>query len=106
MESLYRQVSLLRIERKPPRIFAWPKSLLSHLADHSASQLLNKAFQNMTKLADRYVNMRANMTYISPDALQNDGLNQRLIACGRRSDQWQQTGNLLMTVRAIKCGGS
>ena len=52
-------------------------------SDHSASQLLNKAFQNMTKLADRYVNMRANMTYISPDALQNDGLNQRLIACGR-----------------------
>jgi hypothetical protein len=52
-------------------------------SDHSASQLLNKAFQNMTKLADRYVDMRANMTYISPDALQNDGLNQRLIACGR-----------------------
>lgn len=52
-------------------------------SDRSASQLLNKAFQNMTKLADRYVNMRANMTYISPDALQNDGLNQRLIACGR-----------------------
>ena len=52
-------------------------------SDHSASQLLNKAFQNMTKLADRYVNMRANMTYISPDALQNDGLNQHLIACGR-----------------------
>ncbi len=52
-------------------------------SDHSASQLLNKAFQNMTKLADRYVDMRANMTYISSDALQNDGLNQRLIACGR-----------------------
>lgn len=52
-------------------------------SDHSASQLLNKAFQNMTKLADRYVNMRVNLTYISPDSLQNDGLNQRLIACGR-----------------------
>jgi hypothetical protein len=52
-------------------------------SDHSASQLLNKAFQNMTKLPDKYVNMRVNMTYISPDALQNDGLNQRLIACGR-----------------------
>jgi len=52
-------------------------------SDHSASQLLNNAFQNMTKLADKYVKMRADMTYISPDALQNDGLNQRLIACGR-----------------------
>jgi hypothetical protein len=52
-------------------------------SDHSAAQLLSKAFQNMTKLADKYVKMRADMTYISPDALQNDGLNQRLIACGR-----------------------
>jgi len=52
-------------------------------SDRSASQLLNNAFQNMTKLADKYVKMRADMTYISPDALQNDGLNQRLIACGR-----------------------
>jgi hypothetical protein len=51
--------------------------------DHSVSQLLNNEFQNMTKLADKYVKMRADMTYISPDALQNDGLNQRLIACGR-----------------------
>ena len=82
MESPYRQVYLLRIERKPLRIFAWPTAAVTP-SDHSASQLLNKAFQNMTKLADKYVNMRANMTYISPDALQNDGLNQRLIACGR-----------------------
>jgi hypothetical protein len=52
-------------------------------SDHSASQLLSKAFQNMTKLADKYVKMRADMIYISPDALQNDDLNQRLIACGR-----------------------
>jgi hypothetical protein len=52
-------------------------------SDRSAFQLLSKAFQNMMKLADKYVKMRADMTYISPDALQNDGLNQRLIACGR-----------------------
>lgn len=52
-------------------------------SDRSASQLLNNAFQNMAKLADKYVKMRADMTYISPDALQNDSLNQRLIACGR-----------------------
>jgi hypothetical protein len=52
-------------------------------SDHSAFQLLSKAFQNMSKLADKYVKMRSDMTYISPDALQNDGLNQRLIACGR-----------------------
>ena len=52
-------------------------------SDRSAYQLLNNEFQNMAKLSDRYVDLRANMTYISPDSLQNDGLNQRFIACGR-----------------------
>jgi hypothetical protein len=52
-------------------------------SDRSAYQLLNNEFQNMTKLSDRYVERRANMTYISPDSLQNDGLNQRFISCGR-----------------------
>lgn len=52
-------------------------------SDRSAYQLLNNLFQNMGKLADKYVAARANMTYISPDALQNDSLNQRLMTCGR-----------------------
>ena len=52
-------------------------------SDRNAYQLLNNVFQNMGKLSDRYVNMRANMTYISPDALQSDDLDQRLRACGR-----------------------
>jgi hypothetical protein len=51
-------------------------------SDRSAYQLLNNVFQNMGKLADKYAAMRANMTYISPDALQNDSSNQRLVACG------------------------
>jgi hypothetical protein len=51
-------------------------------SDRSAYQLLSHEFQNMAKLSDKYVNLRANMTYISPDALQNDSLNQRIIACG------------------------
>jgi hypothetical protein len=52
-------------------------------SDRSAYQLLSNLFQNMGKLADKYVAARANMTYISPDALQNDSLNQRLMICGR-----------------------
>jgi hypothetical protein len=51
-------------------------------SDRSAFQLLNNVFQNMAKLADKYVAARANMDFISPDALQNDSLNQRLVACG------------------------
>jgi hypothetical protein len=51
-------------------------------ADHSAYRLLNNEFQNMAKLSDKYVQMRANLTYVAADALRNDDLNQRLIACG------------------------
>src|ERR1700751_2743833 len=52
-------------------------------SDRSAYQLLNNEYQNMTKLSDKYVNMRGSLTYIAPDALQNDDLNKRIIACGR-----------------------
>ena len=51
-------------------------------ADHNAYELLNKVYLNMGKLSDKYVNMRASLTYIAPDALQNDELNQRIIRCG------------------------
>lgn len=51
-------------------------------ADRNAYQLLNNVYLNMAKLSDKYVNMRASLTYIAPDALQNDELNQRIISCG------------------------
>ena len=51
-------------------------------SDHSAYQLLSNEFQNMAKLSDKYLNLRANLTYIAPDALQNDDLNKRILACG------------------------
>ena len=52
-------------------------------SDRKAYELLNLEFQNMTKLSDKYVNMRANLTYIAPDALQQDSLNQKILTCGR-----------------------
>ena len=51
-------------------------------SDRSAYQLLSNEFQNMAKLTDKYVAARTNMKYTSPDALQNDDLNQRIVACG------------------------
>ena len=51
-------------------------------SDRKAFQLLTNEFQIMTKLADKYIAKRANLSYISPDALQNDDLNQRIVACG------------------------
>lgn len=50
-------------------------------ADRNAYQLLNNVHLNLGKLSDKYVNMRASLTYIAPDALQNDELNQRIISC-------------------------
>lgn len=51
-------------------------------ADRSAYQLLSNEMQNMSQLADKYLALRANLTYIAPDALQNDDLNARIVACG------------------------
>ena len=51
-------------------------------ADRNAYQLLNNLFLNMSKLSDKYIKMRASLTYIAPDALQNDELNKRVMNCG------------------------
>jgi hypothetical protein len=51
-------------------------------SDRRAFQLLTNEFQNMAKLADKYIAARANLTYISPNALQDDDLNQRIVTCG------------------------
>jgi hypothetical protein len=64
-------------------------------SDRSAYQLLTNVFQNMGKLSDRYVAMRANMTFISPDALQNDGLNQRIMTCGRSLSAMAASGQFM-----------
>jgi hypothetical protein len=68
-------------------------------SDRSACQLLSNEFQNMAKLSDKYGAARANMNYISPDALQNDDLNQRIVNCGHSlgsmaaSGQFQDDGS-------------
>ena len=51
-------------------------------SDRDAFQLLNNEFQNMAKLSDKYVKLRANLTYVSPEALKEDDLNRRIITCG------------------------
>jgi len=51
-------------------------------SDRSAYQLLSNEFDNMAKLSDKYLKLRADLSYIAPNALENDALNQRIIACG------------------------
>ncbi len=51
-------------------------------SDRKAFQLLTNEFQNMAKLSDRYIAKRDNLSYISPNSLQDDRLNQSIVACG------------------------
>jgi hypothetical protein len=51
-------------------------------SDRSAYQLLDNEFQNMSTLTEKYLKMRASLSYISPDSLEKDDLNQHLITCG------------------------
>lgn len=50
--------------------------------DKQAFQLLTNAFNNMSKLSDKYLQMTVNMNYIAPDAISNDPLDAKLVACG------------------------
>jgi hypothetical protein len=52
-------------------------------SDQSAAQLISNAYQKMKQLSDKYLAKRANLDYVSPNALKNDDLNQSLIACGK-----------------------
>jgi hypothetical protein len=64
-------------------------------SDRKAFQLLTSEFQNMAKLADKYIMARNNMTYVSPDALQNDDLNQRIVACGHSLGSMAASGQFV-----------
>jgi hypothetical protein len=51
-------------------------------SDRSAFQLLTNAFNFMDSLSNQYVAARQSLDYISPDALANDPLDQKLVNCG------------------------
>jgi len=51
-------------------------------ADRSAMPLLTSEFQNMNKLTNKYLQMTKSMTYIDPDSLANDPIEQQLYTCG------------------------
>jgi hypothetical protein len=64
-------------------------------SDRRAFELLTNEFQNMAKLADKYITARTNMTYVSPDALQNDDLNQRIVGCGHSLGSMAASGQFV-----------
>lgn len=50
-------------------------------SDRNALQLLTNEFNNMKKLSDRFVEANRSRTYVSPNALENDQLDQRILNC-------------------------
>lgn len=68
-------------------------------SDKNALQLLTNVFSNMKTLSDRFVGMNNSRTYIPTDALDNDPLEQGILACGRSlaamaaSDQFFDDGS-------------
>jgi hypothetical protein len=50
-------------------------------ADKDALPFLTNQYNNMSKLSDKYLKMALSLTYIDPNSLDNDALNQKIIAC-------------------------
>ena len=50
-------------------------------ADRNGLRLLNNEFNNMKKLSDRFVEANRSRTYVPPDALDNDPLDQKILSC-------------------------
>jgi hypothetical protein len=49
--------------------------------DRKAVQLLTNEFNNMKKLSDRFVEANKSRSYVAPNALDNDPLDQRILNC-------------------------
>jgi hypothetical protein len=50
-------------------------------SDRNALQLLTNEFNNMKKLSDRFLDANRSRTYVSPNALDNDALDQKILNC-------------------------
>jgi len=51
-------------------------------ADRNLLPLIRSEFNNMQLLSDRYVAMHKSQTFVAPDSLDNDPLNQQVENCG------------------------
>ncbi|HEY6414466.1 MAG TPA: hypothetical protein VIX42_12320 [Edaphobacter sp.] len=52
-------------------------------SDRKAVPLLQNELSNMRQWSDRFLNMRKTASYISPDILDNDALDQKILACAQ-----------------------
>jgi hypothetical protein len=56
---------------------------VNNTADKNALPFLTNEFNNMGKLSDKYLQMTKSLTYIAPDSLVTDPLDQRIRTCAR-----------------------
>ncbi len=52
-------------------------------SDRNGLPLIRNEFDNMQKLSDKYLAMHKSMTYVAPDLLENDPLDQQILSCAR-----------------------
>lgn len=52
-------------------------------ADRQALTLLQTAKGMIQQLSDRFLSLRSNLTYVSPDSLDNDPLDKKILACAQ-----------------------
>jgi hypothetical protein len=64
-------------------------------SDRNAFQLMTNGFNFMDKLSNQYLAARQSLDYISPDALTNDPLDQKLLNCGHSLASMVATGQFV-----------
>jgi hypothetical protein len=60
--------------------------------DRQGFQLLNNEFNNMQSLSNQMLSRRKSMNYIPPNALQNDPIDQKILACARALGEMAAAG--------------
>jgi hypothetical protein len=63
-------------------------------SDRSATPLLANELNNMERLSGKFVEANKSMTYVFPDALQNDPLDQRILKCAHSLAAMAASGEL------------
>ncbi len=61
--------------------------------DRNGLPLLRNELGNMQKLNDKYLGLRQSLTYIEPDALENDDLDRQILSCSRGLEALAATGH-------------
>jgi hypothetical protein len=71
------------LQRRAQKNLALAAAARSTEDDGNAYQLLDGEFANMRKLSDRFLSKRRQLQYIDPKSIDNDPLDQQIVACGR-----------------------